>query len=189
MPYDRNSDLPKQTSGLSAHQKTVFRKAFNSSRKRYDDEETAFRVAWSAAKKAGYEPVNKQARDLMVITKVARYMMDPCGDPNVKALAADFVKQSFDFGAMGDMLGNAAGAIGSGISYIGSSIGSGMSSLGSGISSALAPMMSMDPNQIISKLNAMSPEISGLISQLNMQGWSAADIVKELPQDIISAVA
>lgn len=181
MPYETNSDLPEQTRHLSEHEKTIFRKAFNSAKKQYGDDETAFRVAWSAVRKAGYKPMDKNARNIYLLTKVANYMVNPCADPRVKVAAVKMIKRAFDFGQIGNSVGGFINTIGSGISDIGSS-------LGSTITSSVSSLLSVDPNQIISKLNALSPEISGLISELQMQGWSAADIVKELPQDIISAL-
>lgn len=51
MPYKTNKDLPKSiTDNLSQHGQSIFREAFNSALKQYGDEETAFKVAWSAVK-------------------------------------------------------------------------------------------------------------------------------------------
>jgi len=53
MPYSNNNELPKSVkSKLTDHQQTVFRKAFNSALEEYGKESTAYKVAWSAAKKA-----------------------------------------------------------------------------------------------------------------------------------------
>ena len=49
-PYKRNEDLPEAVKELPAGAKTIFRKAFNNALKQYDNEETAFKVAWSAVK-------------------------------------------------------------------------------------------------------------------------------------------
>jgi cation transport regulator ChaB len=54
MPYKSNRSLPKGArKSLTKHGQSAFRKAFNSAAKRYPKESTAFKVAWSAAKKAG----------------------------------------------------------------------------------------------------------------------------------------
>jgi cation transport regulator ChaB len=56
MPYDRNSDLPDSVKNvLPAAAQTIWRSAFNSAEEQYDSEETAFRIAWSAVQKAGYQ--------------------------------------------------------------------------------------------------------------------------------------
>lgn len=56
MPYARNSELPASVRNvLPAAAQTIWRSAFNSAEEQYDSEETAFRVAWSAVQKAGYE--------------------------------------------------------------------------------------------------------------------------------------
>ncbi|OGB85903.1 cation transporter [candidate division TM6 bacterium RIFCSPHIGHO2_12_FULL_38_8] len=52
MPYQANQDLPKSiTDHLPEHAQTIFRKTFNSAHEQYNNEETAFRVAWAAVKK------------------------------------------------------------------------------------------------------------------------------------------
>ena len=54
-PYDKNSDLPKSVrDALPSKAQTIFRKAFNSAIKQGLSEERAFKIAWSAVKKAGY---------------------------------------------------------------------------------------------------------------------------------------
>ena len=56
MPYARNSELPASVRNvLPAAAQTIWRSAFNSAEEQYESEETAFRVAWSAVQKAGYE--------------------------------------------------------------------------------------------------------------------------------------
>lgn len=56
MPYARNSALPASVRNvLPAAAQTIWRSAFNSAEEQYDSEETAFRVAWSAVQKAGYQ--------------------------------------------------------------------------------------------------------------------------------------
>jgi cation transport regulator len=55
MPYSKNSELPDSVKVLPAAAQSIFRKAFNSAEKQYDDEERAFKVAWAAVKKAGYK--------------------------------------------------------------------------------------------------------------------------------------
>jgi cation transport regulator ChaB len=53
MPYATTKDLPPGTRGLPEHAKEVFRGAFNAAHKKNSgDEASAFRIAWSAAKKA-----------------------------------------------------------------------------------------------------------------------------------------
>jgi cation transport regulator len=52
MPYKTNADLPKNISDkLPEHAQTIFLKAFNSAHEQYQDEQTAFKVAWAAVKK------------------------------------------------------------------------------------------------------------------------------------------
>lgn len=52
MPYDKLSDLPDSVKdNLPHHAQEIFKEAFNSAREEYDEEETAFKVAWSAVKK------------------------------------------------------------------------------------------------------------------------------------------
>ena len=52
MAYEKNSDLPKNvTNYLPDHAQSVFRKAFNSALKTYQDEAQAFKVAWAAVEK------------------------------------------------------------------------------------------------------------------------------------------
>lgn len=52
MPYNNNSDLPKNiTAHLPEHAQSIFRKAFNNAHEQYKNEETAFKVAWAAVKK------------------------------------------------------------------------------------------------------------------------------------------
>ncbi|MCA0987889.1 ChaB family protein [Guptibacillus algicola] len=49
MPYDSRSDLPDQVKdNLPAHAQDIFKEAFNSASEQYDNEKTAFKVAWSA---------------------------------------------------------------------------------------------------------------------------------------------
>lgn len=51
MPYSKNSELPDSVKVLPSGAQTIWRKAFNAAEKEYDEEETAFKVAWSAVKK------------------------------------------------------------------------------------------------------------------------------------------
>ena len=52
MPYDSTKDLPEAVKdSLPSHGQEIFKEAFNSASKEYDEEETAFKVAWSAVKK------------------------------------------------------------------------------------------------------------------------------------------
>jgi cation transport regulator len=52
MPYRAIEDLPKSVKNhLPKHAQEIFRATFNSALKEYDDEESAFRVAWSAVKR------------------------------------------------------------------------------------------------------------------------------------------
>ena len=52
MPYKTNDDLPANISQhLPDQAQTIFRKAFNSAYDEYDNEVTAFKVAWAAVKK------------------------------------------------------------------------------------------------------------------------------------------
>ncbi|WP_377889478.1 ChaB family protein [Alkalihalobacillus sp. R86527] len=49
MPYDSRNDLPDQVKdNLPAHAQDIFKEAFNSASEQYDNEKTAFKVAWSA---------------------------------------------------------------------------------------------------------------------------------------------
>jgi cation transport regulator len=58
MPYESNADLPASVRGhLPPHAQDIFREAFNAAWENYADrgpqrEAIAFRVAWSAVKKA-----------------------------------------------------------------------------------------------------------------------------------------
>ncbi len=52
MPYKHLDELPDAVKEhLPKHAQEIFRAAFNNAEKEYDEEETAFRVAWSAVKK------------------------------------------------------------------------------------------------------------------------------------------
>ena len=52
MPYDPKKELPEAVKdSLPSHAQEIFKEAFNSASKEYDEEETAFKVAWSAVKK------------------------------------------------------------------------------------------------------------------------------------------
>lgn len=56
MPYRSNKELPPRVkSALPGSAQTVFRKAVNNALKEYPTESTAFKVAWSAVKKAGFK--------------------------------------------------------------------------------------------------------------------------------------
>ncbi|MGA9289780.1 MAG: ChaB family protein [Anaerobacillus sp.] len=49
MPYNSRNDLPDQVKdNLPAHAQDIFKEAFNSASEQYDQEKTAFKVAWSA---------------------------------------------------------------------------------------------------------------------------------------------
>jgi cation transport regulator len=51
MPYDSLKDLPDEVKdNLPHHAQEIFKEAFNSASEQYKDEETAFKVAWSAVK-------------------------------------------------------------------------------------------------------------------------------------------
>lgn len=51
MPYKSVNDLPDSVKdSLPHHAKEIFKEAFNSASDEYDEEETAFKVAWSAVK-------------------------------------------------------------------------------------------------------------------------------------------
>ncbi len=52
MPYQQIEDLPDSVkSHLPKHAQEIFLAAFNNALKEYDEEETAFKVAWSAVKR------------------------------------------------------------------------------------------------------------------------------------------
>ena len=52
MPYQQLEDLPDSVkSHLPKHAQEIFLAAFNNAVKEYDEEETAFKVAWSAVKR------------------------------------------------------------------------------------------------------------------------------------------
>ncbi len=49
LPYNSRNDLPDQVKdNLPAHAQDIFKEAFNSASEQYDQEKTAFKVAWSA---------------------------------------------------------------------------------------------------------------------------------------------
>ena len=51
MPYDSVSDLPDQVrDNLPKHAMEIYKEAFNSASKEYNQEKTAHKVAWSAVK-------------------------------------------------------------------------------------------------------------------------------------------
>lgn len=51
MPYINNQDLPESISAhLPEHALSIFRKSFNSAIQEYNNEITAFKVAWAAVK-------------------------------------------------------------------------------------------------------------------------------------------
>lgn len=51
MPYQSKKDLPESVrDSLPSHAQEIFKEAFNSASKEYDEEETAYKVAWSAVK-------------------------------------------------------------------------------------------------------------------------------------------
>lgn len=51
MPYRSKRELPDSVKdNLPSHAQEIFKEAFNSATKEYDEEETAFKVAWSAVK-------------------------------------------------------------------------------------------------------------------------------------------
>jgi cation transport regulator len=52
MPYQQIQDLPDSVkNNLPQHAQEIFRAAFNSALEEYGEEESAFRVAWSAVKR------------------------------------------------------------------------------------------------------------------------------------------
>ena len=52
MPYASIEDLPQNIQKhLPAHGQEIYKEAFNSALRQYTNEQTAFRVAWSAVKK------------------------------------------------------------------------------------------------------------------------------------------
>jgi cation transport regulator len=52
MPYDSIKELPDSVKdNLPHHAQEIFKEAFNSASEEYKEEETAFKVAWSAVKK------------------------------------------------------------------------------------------------------------------------------------------
>ncbi|KSU84913.1 cation transport regulator [Fictibacillus enclensis] len=51
MPYDSLKELPDSVKdNLPHHAQEIFKAAFNSASEEYKEEETAFKVAWSAVK-------------------------------------------------------------------------------------------------------------------------------------------
>jgi cation transport regulator len=50
-PYKTNKDLPPAVKKYSSHAQSIFRNAFNNALKQYNNESTAFKVAWNAMKK------------------------------------------------------------------------------------------------------------------------------------------
>jgi cation transport regulator len=52
MPYETIADLPNSVKeNLPHHAQEIFRAAFNHALEEYGEEETAYRVAWSAVKR------------------------------------------------------------------------------------------------------------------------------------------
>ena len=51
MPYDSIDELPPQVKHLPTHAQEIFKQAFNNAYVQYDNEATAFKVAWSAVKR------------------------------------------------------------------------------------------------------------------------------------------
>ena len=52
MPYQQIDELPDSVKNhLPKHAQEIFLAAFNNAVKEYDEEETAFKVAWSAVKR------------------------------------------------------------------------------------------------------------------------------------------
>ncbi len=52
MPYQQLDDLPDSVKEhLPKHAQEIFKAAFNNALKEYNEEEAAFRVAWSAVKR------------------------------------------------------------------------------------------------------------------------------------------
>jgi cation transport regulator len=52
MPYQQIDDLPETVKAhLPKHAQEIFQAAFNSALEEYEEEERAFRVAWSAVKR------------------------------------------------------------------------------------------------------------------------------------------
>lgn len=52
MPYPTIEDLPDSVKDhVPKHAQEIFRAAFNSALEQYEEEETAFKVAWSALKR------------------------------------------------------------------------------------------------------------------------------------------
>lgn len=49
-PYKTNKDLPPAVKKYSSHAQTIFRNAFNAALEHYKNEQTAFKVAWTALK-------------------------------------------------------------------------------------------------------------------------------------------
>jgi cation transport regulator len=73
MPYGSRTELPDAVKdNLPAHAQDIFKEAFNSAYDEYKDpaerrddasrEEVAFRVAWAAVKKGGYEKDEQSGR-------------------------------------------------------------------------------------------------------------------------------
>lgn len=57
MPYTQNNELPKGVKDvLPTAAQNIFRRAFNSAEKKYNDERS-FKIAWAAVKNAGYKKV------------------------------------------------------------------------------------------------------------------------------------
>ncbi|WP_445492450.1 ChaB family protein [Niallia sp. 03133] len=51
MPYDTINDLPESVKDhLPHHAQEIFKEAFNAASEEYNEEERAFKVAWSAVK-------------------------------------------------------------------------------------------------------------------------------------------
>ncbi len=69
MPYASNSQLPPAVrAALPDEAQTIFRKAFDAAFHEYNDEATAFRVAWAAVKKSGYKKSKKTGEWHKVVT-------------------------------------------------------------------------------------------------------------------------
>jgi len=99
MPYKSTKDLPTATRSLPEHAKEVFRAAFNSAHQRNPkDEQSAFRIAWAAAKKVrrqkkqdaeegtDMQPLLKHLQGLVQSMQAATPDLDPAGQGAVAAL-------------------------------------------------------------------------------------------------------
>lgn len=104
MPYSSIKDLPKNVDKLSAHQKSIWMKAFNSAFKQYKNEESAFKVAWATVEKADkmseetYYNVISLGENInqLEVMRIGKWKHPIYGDLEITDKDLDKFKKSFD---------------------------------------------------------------------------------------------